>query len=727
MNTNRHPYQLLLWSAMIVVICGVVATVVITNITLRSIEKNLPNKLITELNQLSIGLDNLSEVVSAAEIAKVKPSSGNIDRLRRKVEVVYEDVVTLRESYVFDNLIEASVFHAVVAPAIADLQIWLSEGVSGHDPESEMILTIVLSRITMAYNKAREINRESKIKSLEILEKQRTRLDQFLFGVNILFMLTIVITFSMVLLLIRQYRLQNREVVKKAELRNQRDLLNSLFENILLGITVWNQGGRLVHANKEFSEITGYPLEDIKTLKDLFPKAFPDPDYRRRVLEDWRASLKLDHTVREFKITCKGRAVKDIEFRSAFLPDGRVLVTMLDITDRKQAEKTLQETREIRARSRKMESLGLLAGGVAHDLNNILSGIVNYPELLLLDLPMDSKLRKPIETMQDSGNRAVAIVMDLLTVARGVATAREPLSLNHLIGEYLESPEFEKLKQVHPSINMTTNLDPGLLNIDGSPVHIRKVVMNLVANALEAIEGRSDITVSTANRYIDQPLRNYDDVEAGEYAVLSVADEGSGISADDLERIFEPFYTKKVMGRSGTGLGLAVVWNVVQDHEGYINVESNQNGTTFELYFPITREEIPGRDMPKPVNQYMGAGETILIVDDMKSQREIVCHMLKTLGYKAKSVPSGEDAVTYMQTNQADLILLDMIMAPGINGRETYEKILKIHPSQKAIITSGFAETNEVKAAQEMGAGKYLRKPFTLEAIGIAIQEELGK
>ena len=354
--------------------------------------------------------------------------------------------------------------------------------------------------------------------------------------------------------------------------------------------------------------------------------------------------------------------------------------------------------------------MGLLAGGVAHDLNNVLSGIVSYPELILMDLPEDSKLRKPIETMQESGHRATAIVQDLLTVARGVATTKEPLNLNDLISDYLNSPEFKKLEQFHPTVTVKTSLDTDLLNINGSHVHIRKVVMNLVSNASEAIEGSGNVTISTMNRYIDRPLRGYDDVNIGEYAVLSVSDDGSGISSDDLERIFEPFYTKKVMGRSGTGLGLAVVWNVMQDHQGYIDVKSDENGTTFELYFPITRDEISDKDLSIPIKDYKGNGETILVVDDVESQRDISCKMLDALGYKTKAVSSGEEAVEYLKEHTADLILLDMIMDPGINGLETYERIIKIHPNQKAIIVSGFAETDEVKEAQKLGAGQIHKK-----------------
>ena len=216
-------------------------------------------------------------------------------------------------------------------------------------------------------------------------------------------------------------------------------------------------------------------------------------------------------------------------------------------------------------------------------------------------------------------------------------------------------------------------------------------------------------------------------MKIGEYVVLGVSDDGSGISPDDLERIFEPFYTKKVMGRSGTGLGLAVVWNVVQDHQGYIDVKSSESGTTFELYFPITRMEVSNKDLSTPVKNLEGKGETILIVDDEESQREISSKMLDALGYKPKAVSSGEEAVEYLKDNSVDLVLLDMIMDPGINGLETYERIKKIHPRQKAIIVSGFAETSKVKKVQMLGAGEYLKKPLTLEKLARAVREELEK
>jgi len=494
---------------------------------------------------------------------------------------------------------------------------------------------------------------------------------------------------------------------------------------VMLGVTVWDQEGRLVLSNRRFTEMTGYTKEEIESLDDWFHRAYPDPKYRDKVIADWKRSTNQENAIREFKVACKNGEVKDIEFRGAFLPDGRALVTMSDITDRKQTERMIQEGREVKARSKKMESLGLLAGGVAHDLNNILSGIVSYPELLLLELPENSKLRKPIQTMQESGKRAAAIVIDLLTVARGVATIKEPTNLNRLKLDYLASPEFEKLKQYHEAVKIETSLNDNLFNTNGSQVHIRKVIMNLVSNAAEAIDGYGTIRISTQNQYVDRPFRGFDDFNEGEYVVLSVSDDGSGVSKEDLERIFEPFYSKKVMGRSGTGLGLAVVWNVVQDHNGYIDLKNETNSTTFYLYFPVTRESVSDEKLSRPVEEFEGNGETILIVDDVDSQREIATKMLEKLKYTPVSVSNGEDAIDYIKENEVDLIVLDMIMDPGINGRETYERILKIKPGQKAIISSGYAETNEVKKTQKMGAGRFIRKPLTLETLGIAVREEL--
>ena len=517
---------------------------------------------------------------------------------------------------------------------------------------------------------------------------------------------------------------------KQAEeaLRESEEKYRRIYDNIIDVYFESNIEGIILEISPSIEKNSKYKREELigKSLYDVYT----NPEERNKLIE----ALINDGSVNEYELnlTDKDDTQRICSINSMLIEDKnrnpiKIVGTMRDISDRKKTEKEKMELEEKLVRSKKMESLGLLAGGVAHDLNNVLSGIVGYPELLLLDLPENSKLRKPIEIIQESGHRATAIVRDLLTVARGVATTKEVLNLNDLIGDYLNSPEFKKLEQFHPTATIKANLNTDLFKISGSHVHIRKVVMNLVSNASEAIEGRGNVTILTANRYLDRPLRGYDDVNIGEYVVLSVSDDGSGISSDNLDRIFEPFYTKKIMGRSGTGLGLAVVWNTVQDHKGYIDVTSDENGTTFELYFPITRKEISDNDLPLPIKDYKGKQETVLVVDDIKSQRDISCAMLEKLGYKTKAVSSGEDAVKYLENNSVDLLLLDMIMDPGINGCETYKRILKIHPKQKAVIVSGFAQTDEVKKAQKLGAGQYIMKPVTLEKIGFAVKGELGQ
>ena len=402
-------------------------------------------------------------------------------------------------------------------------------------------------------------------------------------------------------------------------------------------------------------------------------------------------------------------------------------VVVRDITELKQIEEEKARLEAQLQRSQKMEAIGTLAGGVAHDLNNILSGIVGYPDLLLMQIPEDSSLRKHVLTIQESGEKAAHIVQDLLTLARrGVAT-KEALNLNDIISEYLKSPEHKKMKSYHPGVVVETNLEVDLLNISGSPVHLSKTVMNLVSNAAEAIIDWGKIFISTKNSYLDSPISGYDRVEEGEYVAFEVSDTGIGISSEDIDRIFEPFYTKKVMGRSGTGLGMAVVWGTVKDHKGYIDIQSTEGkGTTFTLYFPITRLEIVKEKAFLAIEDYMGNGESILVVDDVKEQREMAVTMLTTLSYVTEAVSSGEEAVGYLNEHTVDLIVLDMIMDPGIDGLDTYKKILEVYPGQKAIIATGFSETDRVREAQRLGAGTYIKKPYTMKKIGLAVRNELG-
>ncbi len=375
----------------------------------------------------------------------------------------------------------------------------------------------------------------------------------------------------------------------------------------------------------------------------------------------------------------------------------------------------------------KMEVIGKLAGGVAHDLNNVLGAIVSYPDIILKKLPNDSPLKRTVLTIQQSGLKAAAIVQDLLTLARRGVSIDTIENLNEIIIDYLETPVFEKLKFYYPKVKIETKLDKNIPNIKGSFLHISKTIMNLVSNAAESIVKEGSITIITELISLNDDLKGYySRINKGDYIVLKIIDTGSGITELDLNKIFEPFYTKKKMGRSGTGLGMAVVWGTVEDHKGFIDVKSIVGkGTSFELYFPITNGLRIIKSDSANVLEYTGTGERILIIDDEETQREISLTLLNELGYSVFTVSSGENAIKFLEKNSVDLCILDMIMDPGIDGLDTYKKIIKIHPNIKVVIVSGYSESDRVKEALSLGANSYVSKPYTIERIGIAIKNLL--
>lgn len=405
-----------------------------------------------------------------------------------------------------------------------------------------------------------------------------------------------------------------------------------------------------------------------------------------------------------------------------------VLCFYQDITKQLKDDNERMKLQMQLARAQKMEAIGRLAGGVAHDLNNILSGIVNYPELIMMDLPPDSKFIRPLKTIQNSGVRAAAVVQDLLTLARRGVTKKEMMNLNTVIYEYLSSPESLSMATEYPLVKIQLSTTPKLMSIEGSPVHMTKTIMNLVNNAVESIEGPGDVDIKTWNQYLDTPLPGYRSIRRGHYVGMSIVDTGTGIPKKDIEKIFEPFYTKKKMGRSGTGLGMAVVWGTVKDLNGYIDVASDPgSGTTVTIYLPAKNRQLELLPDTGTSDNLTGDGQHILVIDDVQEQREIAKNYLKRLNYNVITFESGEDAIEYIKSEKADLLLLDMIMEPGMDGLETYMKILEIHPGQQAIITSGFSESERVKKAQDLGAGPYLRKPYNFEKLGIAVKRELQK
>ncbi|MCX5828004.1 MAG: PAS domain S-box protein [Deltaproteobacteria bacterium] len=534
--------------------------------------------------------------------------------------------------------------------------------------------------------------------------------------------------------------IRNITARKRAEeaLSESRRRLEDIIEFLPDATLVIDQEGKVIAWNRAIEAMTGVRKEDMLGKGD-YEYALPFYGKRRPILIDYALHPEKEM---EKQYTAIQR-VGDVILGEAFAPNippgdmhmyatasvlhdskGNIIAAIECIRDNTERKKLAERLN----RAEKMEGLGRLAGGVAHDMNNILGVLVGYSELLGERLPQDSPLRMYADNIMQAGLRGAAIIQDLLTLARRGVAVSEVVDLNMIVSDYLKTPEFEKLRSEHQEVKVHIDLTEGLLNIKGSPIHLSKTLANLVANAAEAISGHGEIKIKTENRYLDIPIQGYDDMREGDYAVLTISDTGKGIPDKDMGKIFEPFYTKKAMGRSGTGLGLAVVWGTVKDHNGYIDVRSEEGeGSTFLLYFPVTREETVKKKSVVNTAVYMGKGEAILVVDDVQEQRELAISMLESLGYKVEAVASGEGAIDYLRSKKADLMVLDMIMEPGIDGLETYQGVIDNNPLQRAVIVSGFSETDRVRKAQEIGAGVFVRKPYVLEKIGLAVREELDR
>ena len=441
------------------------------------------------------------------------------------------------------------------------------------------------------------------------------------------------------------------------ELRRYSEEISDLYDHAPCGYHSLDADGTFMRINGTQLNWLGYTRDELigkKKFSDLmtpesredFKRNYPLFKQRGWIKDVEYELIRRDGTI--LPVILNATAIKDSE--GNFLQSR---ASLFDNTERKKIEEERKGLEERLQRAEKMESLGMLAGGVAHDLNNVLGILIGYSELIAEEIDESSPIRPHIKYIRQGGERAAAIVQDLLTLARRGVQTREVVNLNTIITDAEKSPEFEKLLSFHPGVRIKTKLDADLLNIEGSAVHLSKTLMNLISNAAEAMKAGGLLTVATCNEYLDRPVHGYDTVREGDYVILTVSDTGEGISASDMKRIFEPFYTKKVMGRSGTGLGLAVVWGTVKDHNGYINVESEEGkGTTFTLYFPVTREDISGEQKPISVPEYMGNGETVLIVDDVEGQRELAGRMLKKLNYEVMTVSSGEEAVEYLREAQ---------------------------------------------------------------------------
>ncbi len=458
------------------------------------------------------------------------------------------------------------------------------------------------------------------------------------------------------------------------------------------------------------------PLSD---LADVAGQVSVTGDFSLRAAEPRDPELK--RLTRTFNRMLEEVETRDEELRTAH---GELSAWVAELKELQDRERDLQVRLE---RSERMESLGFLAGGVAHDLNNILGPIVGYPDLIAEHVDPDSPQRRWLMVIKQSAQRAAAVIQDLLTLSRRSAWTSQAVRIPEVVQSCSESTIVTELQERFPGVKLVFDVNEHVRPIEGSGAHLTQVVVNLLANAFDATGGSGHVSLVVRPVVLEEDVVGYEPNPAGTYSMIEVSDSGPPIDADDLGRIFEPFYATRKLGRSGTGLGLAVVWGVVRDMGGCVDVLTGHpsEGTTFRVYLP-TLEGVSGvLTLPRPTS--FEGEEKILVVDDEPEQRELAASLLGDLGYAVEAVCSGREAIEWLGEHDADVVILDMVMEEDFDGLTTLRHILRRRPAQRCVIASGFSQRGRIAEALDGGARQYVPKPYTRAAIGEAVRRALDE
>ncbi|MFN2353122.1 MAG: response regulator [Desulfopila sp.] len=512
----------------------------------------------------------------------------------------------------------------------------------------------------------------------------------------------------------------------KKELQASENRCRTLAEVAWEGIAI-QQNNVLLEANTQFYTLFDYKEKELD--RDNFLETILSPESRKlaaATLKQQQSSgcrltgIRRDQTT--FPIQARHCTIE-------YLGKPAQALIIRDISDQIKREKEKLALQKKLSKASKLNALGMMAGSVAHDLNNILTAIVSYPDLMLARMEPSNPYYIDIQKIQAAGKHAAAIVSDLVSITRSGECTTTVSDLNEVISDHLTSIEHSERLQSFPEIAVKTDLQKGLRHIECAPQQINKLLLNLIGNSLEAIQKNGTIRITTRSTKLSKAIQNDAvDLHPGDYVKLTVADNGPGISCKNIDKIFDPFFSTKKKEKSGTGLGLSIVWNCVQDHKGWIEVKKLDPGLAFEIYFPATDKPRPKspKSQGSDVNGSPTAHDkTILVVDDQPEQNMVMERMLDTLGYQATSVESGEKAIGYLEDNTVDLVLLDMLMGDGLNGRQTYEEILKIQPALKAVVVSGYSQKEEIENCRQLGISTFLDKPITIPILKEAIENVL--
>ncbi|HDQ41125.1 MAG TPA: response regulator [Desulfonatronum sp.] len=728
MTPARPRVEPMLWIIAVAVLAMVLGSGIHTNVTLRSVEQTLPTTLLAQLEDLTRIMEHMSELVNSSDPNRGSPTPDSIDLLLKDIEVLFTKLVNLRNTYVFDNLIQASAFHAVVAPALVDAREWLTRGVSGHAPESSLTMRIVHARLHDARRKASIVRYESHAAARDVLLEQRHRLERFLSGVNLLLFLALAAALMVLGLTLRQLRLARREAMVQAE----RERLTIIIESTNDMVSTFTPDGALTFLNTAGRKLLGWEGEEnlnTKVISDIHPLreaknilAVGIPTAVRR--GSWSGETAL--------LNAHGIEIPVVQtIMSHRTPDGQVeyLSSIIhDISDRKRAEQERESLQIQLLQAQKMEALGTLAGGVAHDFNNLLQAIGGCTQALLKNADRHNPEHAKLKTIERTVDRAAQLVRRLLLFSRRAEAQRIPVNLNQAL---LDAATI--LEQTIPRmISLTMNLNEQLWPVLADPAQIEQMLLNLGSNAADAMPDGGRLVLETRNMSLDDETAGERmGLPPGPYVVLSVSDTGCGMDKPTLEKIFDPFFTTKEVGK-GTGLGMASVYGIVQDHGGMIACSSElDRGTAFTIYFPAMPDQEATKTLASateaPCGKQTGT-ETILVVDDEADLLELTAEALRNAGYATLEAKSGEQALEAFRLHREviDLILLDLNM-PGMGGQRCLKELQRLDPAARVLIVSGYVLNDQVKQAMDSGASGFLGKPFQIDELLLQIRQILDR
>ena len=496
------------------------------------------------------------------------------------------------------------------------------------------------------------------------------------------------------------------------QLNEQHELFRLIGESAADLVAVVDMNGRRLYNSPSYQRVLGYSPDELGGTAS-FDQIHPDD--RQLVLkaaEDARRTgqgRKLEYRFRHKDGTWRILESTASVIRNAMGESEKMVIVNRDITERRQAEKELHENqlRQIQ----KMEALGRLSGGIAHDFNNLLGVIIGYAEFLEDSLSEGDPLRKSVHEIKKGGQRAASLTRQLLAFSRQQVLEPKVLDLNAVVADV------EKMlrRVIGEDIELIITLDPTLGRVMADQGQIEQVIMNLAANARDAMPNGGKLTIKTANAELDETYAGRSPaVRSGCYVQLAVSDSGIGMDAETKGHIFEPFFTTKGMGR-GTGLGLATVYGVVSQSNGYIWVYSEiGKGTIFKIYLPLVKGEVQAASPEVSQPQFAHEGETILLVEDEESLRVVTRALLVQHGYNVLEASSGGQGVKIAQEHHSPihLLLTDVVM-PGMNGPNLAEKVAGLHPETKILYMSGYTDHIIGKHGFLESGVLLLEKPYT--------------